>query len=275
MTWFASLPQYDMPELREATDAWWAGIARHLRRAGVPDLLNASDVPDTLTRAEDGEALWRDPGLLLTQTCGYPLMTELRDHLRPVAAPIHMCDGSFGPNYSSAIIVRADSGIEALEDLRGGRAAINNWNSHSGMNALRHTVARRASGGRFFGEIVLTGGHLRSMDAVREGRADVAAIDGVTWALMAQIDAAAHDGLRVLTWSARAPSLPYAVRIEASDDLAQRARNALCAAGDDPDLAECRAILLIDGVAPADWDTYQAPLTMRDDAIAAGYPELR
>lgn len=269
MTWLASLPQYDLPELRDATDAWWAGIARHLRREGV------ADVPDNLTRADDGEAVWRDTTLLLTQTCGYPLMTELREHLRPVAAPIHMCDGSFGPNYSSAIIVRADSGIEALEDLRGGRAAINNWNSHSGMNALRHTVARRASNGRFFGEIVVSGGHLFSMKAVREGRADVAAIDGVTWALAAQVDASAWDGLRVLTWSERAPSLPYAVRIEASDDLADWARNALLAAGEDPDLAACRATLLIDGVAAADWETYTTPLAMRDDAVAAGYPELR
>jgi ABC-type phosphate/phosphonate transport system substrate-binding protein len=265
----ASLPQYDMPALREATDAWWAGIARHLRREGV------ADAPAALTRAVDGEAPWRDPALLLTQTCGYPLMTELRDHLRAVAAPIHTCDGSFGPNYSSAIIVRADSGIEALEDLRGARAAINNWNSHSGMNALRHTVARRATQGRFFGEIVVSGGHLLSMEAVREGRADVAAIDGVTWALALEIDPGAREGLRVLTWSDRAPSLPYAVRVEAPDDLAQRVRNALCAAGDDPDLASCRATLLIDGVAPVDNDTYQASVAMRDAAEALGYPELR
>jgi hypothetical protein len=40
----ASLPMYDWPEVREATDAWWAGLARHLRDAGF-------EAPDRLTRA--------------------------------------------------------------------------------------------------------------------------------------------------------------------------------------------------------------------------------
>jgi hypothetical protein len=30
----AALPMYDWPEIREATDAWWAGLARAFRREG-------------------------------------------------------------------------------------------------------------------------------------------------------------------------------------------------------------------------------------------------
>ena len=33
-----ALPMYDWPEVRGATDAWGAGLARHLRHAGFPDV---------------------------------------------------------------------------------------------------------------------------------------------------------------------------------------------------------------------------------------------
>ena len=34
----ASLPMYDLPEVRRATDAWWAGLAAGFTRAGVADV---------------------------------------------------------------------------------------------------------------------------------------------------------------------------------------------------------------------------------------------
>jgi len=266
----ASLPQYDLPEIREATNAWWSGIARHLSSQGV------EDVPGSLTRAEDGEVLWRDPSILVTQTCGYPLMTELTGHLRAVATPLYMCEGCEGPSYASAIIVREGSGVHSVEDLRGGRAAINNWNSQSGMNALRHLVAGRAGdNGRFFGDVRLSGGHALSMDAVRTGEADVAAVDSVTWALHRAHKPAACEGLRILTWSAPAPSLPYAVRVEADPELEEMVFAALEAAAGDPALADARADLLIDGFLRADNSSYRRMLDMRMEAETLGYPLLR
>jgi len=79
----ASLPMYDLPELRTATDAWWSGMAAALRRAGI------DPVPDQLTRVDSIAAVWRDPNLLLSQTCGYPLVREMADILQPVATPIY------------------------------------------------------------------------------------------------------------------------------------------------------------------------------------------
>ena len=60
----ASLPMYDLPEVTAATDAWWAGLARAMRREGL------SDVPDRLTRGPDVAELWRASDLLFSQTCG-------------------------------------------------------------------------------------------------------------------------------------------------------------------------------------------------------------
>jgi ABC-type phosphate/phosphonate transport system substrate-binding protein len=264
----ASLPQYDLPELRGATDAWWAGLARHLRDAGV------TDVPDGLARFTESEASWRDPDLLLTQTCGYPLMTELSDILVPVAAPVYACPGCDGPRYRSMIIVPENSPGSSFADLRGMRAAVNNHNSHSGMNILRHSAAPLAENGRFFSEVQMTGGHLASTEAVQQGRADVAAIDCVTYALLQRNRPDALVGLRVLMLTDPAPSLPYAMRADRAPDERARVRAALMAAATDPQLADVRGALLIAGFELADLETYRPMLAMRDGAAAHGLAEI-
>jgi ABC-type phosphate/phosphonate transport system substrate-binding protein len=268
----ASLPQYDLPFLRADTDAWWQGLARHLRDQGL------DDVPDHLTRSDDDERNWRHPDLLLTQTCGYPLMTQLQQDLRAVATPVYDCPGCVDGTYSSAVIVQGGSPYRSLDDLRGARVAINNWNSHSGMNALRHAVAPLASGGVFFSDVLVTGGHALSIQAVLAGTADVAAIDSVTWALIgrerSQQMAQSLSGLRVLTWTAPAPSLPYAVRVDAPQDVRQQVQAALIAAGDDPALAPIRQRLMLTRFIPCDTPDYQHMLDFRDQAEGLGYPVL-
>src|SRR5690606_24608272 len=65
VTGAVSLPMYDWPEIREATDQLWRAIRRQLADRGI-------DAPATLQRQGDPEAMWRDRVLLLSQTCGYP-----------------------------------------------------------------------------------------------------------------------------------------------------------------------------------------------------------
>ena len=80
----ASLPMYDLPAIRDATDHWWRGLARAFRSEGVPD------VPDALSRGPDVRDLWRHGGLLFSQTCGYPLMHELKDDVTLLATPCYV-----------------------------------------------------------------------------------------------------------------------------------------------------------------------------------------
>ena len=80
----ASLPMYDWPEVRQATDNWWAGIARHLDNAPALD------------RGADYTALWRDPRLLFSQTCGYPFTHEFSGRLKLIATPHYGADGCSG-----------------------------------------------------------------------------------------------------------------------------------------------------------------------------------
>jgi ABC-type phosphate/phosphonate transport system substrate-binding protein len=74
------------------------------------------------------------------------------------------------PVYFGDVIVR--SGIHSLEELRGGVWAYNDRNSRSGWFSMIERL-----GETFFSRMVHSGSHLRSIEMVRSGAADAAAID--------------------------------------------------------------------------------------------------
>src|SRR5687767_15964162 len=89
-----SLPMYDWPEVRKATDAWADGVARHLRDHGFVD------APSQLLRRADYAEAWSSPDLLLSQACGYPLTHACAKTLVPVLTPHYTGVGCSGANYS-------------------------------------------------------------------------------------------------------------------------------------------------------------------------------
>lgn len=268
MTATVSLSMYDLPELRAATDGWWAAIARALRAEGVPA------VPDTLDRSRSAHAVWRDPALLLTQTCGYPLMHEFADVLTAVAVPGYAAEGCDPGRYRSAFVVRDDEPATDLAGLRGRRVAANSPDSQSGCNALKAAIAPLARDGRFFAEVVWSGGHRLSIAAVRAGTADIAAIDAVTLALLSRHAPTETAGVRVLGWSGSAPALPYATRRGIDPGLRERVIAALMRAVADPAAAESRTALLLDTLVPATDRDYAEIPEMRHRAEQHGYPAL-
>ena len=66
----ASLPMYDWPQVRPQLERLWARVAEALAAANIP-------APAQLSHAEIAGNNWTDPGLVLSQTCGYPLVREL------------------------------------------------------------------------------------------------------------------------------------------------------------------------------------------------------
>jgi ABC-type phosphate/phosphonate transport system substrate-binding protein len=265
----AGLTMYDLAPVRAATDAWWSGLAKACRQEGL------KDVPDQLWRGGAREDLWRSPDLLLSQTCGYPLLKDFTNHLTLLATPIYDTKGCDGPTYRSLIVVRDDSPAENPEDLRGGICAINDWDSQSGMNVLRHTIAPLSREGRFFGEVKVAGKHHLSIAMIAAGEADVAAIDCVTHGLMARHEPESLAGTRVLCQTDSAPALPYVTGIATATDDQRRLRSALHNALADPDLAAARADLMINGFADLALDDYGVMLDMETGAAAAGYASLQ
>lgn len=260
-----ALQMYDLPELKWATDALGAQLLINLRRAGFPD------VPYGLDREGNYKDQWSHPDLLLAQACGYPMVTFLQGQVRYLATPCYAAPHCSGPSYCSLLVVRAGDEIESLADLRGRQAAINRSYSQSGYNALRHTVAPLARDGRFFGEVVETGSHGGSLEAVVEGRADIAAIDAVTFALLAHHRPSSVEALRVIGRSAAAPGLPFITRGAASDQEVERLRHALAETFAEPALGEARQALLIAGLEVLDEGAYAVLNAMEREAADAGY----
>jgi len=240
----ASLPMYDVD--RAAVQAWWQGVLRALREEGV------FDAPGTLAWPDDLQAHWRDPRLLLSQTCGYPLVTTLGSRVQVVGAMAYTAPGGEGIGYRSALVAREDDGA-AIEDFRGRVAVVNAPDSHSGSNALRGVVAPLARGGRFFGGTRVSGSHRQSLQALQDRSADVAAIDGITLAGLRRHRPAQLAGLRVFGWTPVAPGLPLVTAAATSAPTLRALQRALLAACADPALATRREALFIGGfeVVPA------------------------
>jgi ABC-type phosphate/phosphonate transport system substrate-binding protein len=264
----ASLPMYDLPELRAATDAWWQGLARAFGREGI------ANVPDALDRRASYQEIWTSPDLLLSQTCGYPLKHALSGRVTLVATPCYAAEGCEAASYCSVVIVGADNPVGAIGDLRGARCAINGPDSQSGCNALRALVAPLAERGRFFGIVAVSGGHAASIALVAAGEADVAAVDCVTHALLSRHRPAALAGTRVLCRTPSAPGLPCITREGAEDDLLQRLRAGLARAMADPQLAAARDALLLADAAVLPLAAYDRITELEDAATAAGYREV-
>lgn len=196
----ASLPMYDWPEVAWATDALWRAIAERLNAAGLA-------APETLERSRPMEDVWRDPGLVLSQTCGWPYATRLKDAVALVATPVYDAEGCAGPHYSSALVARRASAPKNLADCVGLRFALNSRESLSGYIALVAEM-RKAGLDPDAAKWIETGGHRASLRAVAEGRADVASVDCICMALAREHEA---DMVARLTTFARTrprPALP-------------------------------------------------------------------
>lgn len=269
MTAIASLPMYDLQELRAQTDALWQHLARAMRRAGV------EDVPDFLTRADFCSALWTRSDLLFSQTCGYPLTHEFKSVLRPVATPRYSAPGCRGSEYSSAILVREECRHRDIDSFRGAVCAANSPVSQSGYNALRMLIAPVAKDRRFFSEVRLTGSHLGSIEAVATGQADICAVDCVTHALLCRYHPSAVEGTRVMSYTPCCPGLPFVTRLDLDSDQFKRLRSAVHEALDDSEGEGIRAALLIEGVNDAEFEDYQVIMEMESAAVASGYAEIR
>lgn len=259
---FASLPMYDLPELATVTRAWWAGLASHMRREGV------ADVPEVCATPEDLEKHWRSPGLLFSQTCGYPLTHQLNGKVQLLGLPVYACKGCDPDGfYSSMIIVPASSNLFSLADCRSTRAVYNTDDSMSGLLALRAAAANQpADSDPFFRSLSRSGGHRRSLQSVADGQADVACIDAVTFALLSRIEPELVARVRVLGQTPKVPGLPYITALTTGTETVQRLRASLRQALADPALSDVRAELLLSGITFPDPAHYNVILELESTA---------
>lgn len=195
----AALPMYDRAENRSATDRYWSLIRTALARRGI-------DAPETLRRG-DPELMpqWTDPALLLSQTCGFPYRAGLHRNVQLIGTPDFGIDGCPPGFYRSVLICRADDYRDGLAAFDGATLAYNDAMSQSGWAAPQNHAATL---GMILRAGPCTGSHAASLAAVAGGKADLAALDAVTWSLLAEHDPLAAK-VKVIAMTDPTPGLPY------------------------------------------------------------------
>ncbi|MFN6925287.1 MAG: phosphate/phosphite/phosphonate ABC transporter substrate-binding protein [Tabrizicola sp.] len=194
----ASLGMYDFGPAMAANDRLWAGIRDGLRARGIA-------APDALTRGDGAYwPAWQAPDLVLSQTCGYPFRARLHDRVTYIGTPDYGVEGCPPGHYRSVFVVRADDPRATLAAFDGARFAYNEDLSQSGWAAPQTHAARL---GLHLPPALKTGGHRLSALAVAEGRADIAALDAVTHALLQGVEPA-MTRLRVIGQTDPTPGLP-------------------------------------------------------------------
>lgn len=202
---------YDRAETAAANDRLWALIRDGLRARGVA-------APDRLTRGEGAYwQAWQSPALVLSQTCGYPYRALLHDKVSLIATPDYGLPDCPPGHYVSVFVARNDD-PRTLPEFRAARFAYNEPLSQSGWAAPQNHAATM---GFHFQPSLETGGHRLSARAVAEGRADIAALDALTWVLMSRWEPFAAR-LREVARTAPTPALPF-IAARTADIAATRA----------------------------------------------------
>lgn len=230
---------YPFEALRPAWEELWAAV--HAEAGWTPPALSWPD---------DVVATWTDPACAVTQACGWPVATSLRDRIAVVGAFTPRVAGAEGCRYRSVIIAARDEALHAFVD-RGATVAVNGHDSLSGWISLR--VATETADG-WLGTVVTTGSHVASLRAVRAGEAELASIDALTWAYAGLLYPELTSGLHQIAEGPLVPALPVIVPATTAAEQISRLRRAF-----GPAVRASRDELLLDGFCPLDNIDY-APL---------------
>jgi ABC-type phosphate/phosphonate transport system substrate-binding protein len=252
----ASLGMYDFGAAQAANDRLWALIRDALRRRDI-------EAPEALTRGEHAYwQAWQSSDLILSQTCGYPFRARLHDTVTYVGTPDYGVEGCAPGHYRSVFVARADDPRDTVAAFDGAAFAYNEALSQSGWAAPQTHAAKL---GLRLPPSVQTGAHRLSAEAVADGRAEIAALDAVTFALMQDADPVARK-LKVVGMTDPTPGLPF---ITARDrdplPIFEAVGEAIAALGRDD-----RAVLRLQGFVRIPTDAYLAvPNPPAPEQIAA------
>ncbi|MEO1676888.1 MAG: PhnD/SsuA/transferrin family substrate-binding protein [Pseudomonadota bacterium] len=252
------------------TAALWEALFRRVgERAGVPLTPLHAPHPHPI------HTIWARSDLGLAFMGGWPFH---RASPQPIALGAPVPDDPIAAGravYWTDMIVRADAPFVTLEDTFGARLAWTVEGSHSGYNAPRYLLIEPflARGMRpLYGEAVGPVATPRgAIDAVLEGRADIAPLDGFYHLLLQRHEPATAERLRVLIRTPAAP-IPLLVASQSTPaEVVAALRAALLTLHEDATGAEKLADLRLTRFAPINALDYAIIEAWNRDAHEAGY----
>jgi phosphonate transport system substrate-binding protein len=167
----------------------------------------------------------------LAWICGMPYV-KLADQPQPpvtlLAAPV-MAEGRYEdrPIYFSDVVVHRDSPYRSFADLRGATWAYNEPGSQSGYHITRYHLATMGEGWSFFGRVVKTGAHRRSLKMVINGEIDASAIDSTVLEWVLEEQQAARELLQIIGVLGPSPIPPWVMSQGTAAEYGDRIREVL------------------------------------------------
>lgn len=189
---------YIRPETLDAHRSYYDLIRKHLKARGI-------NSPTAIIEPDDLHRVWESPDLFLSQTCGMNYRTTLRHKVQLIGTPDFQLEGCKPGYYRSAMVVRREDKDKHLTDFKQSRFVFNSEDSQSGYATAYQQTQKH---GFWFQNRAPSGSHRESGQAIAEGRADIAAIDAMTWRLLQKYESYTEK-LSVIDWTVPTPGLPY------------------------------------------------------------------
>jgi phosphonate transport system substrate-binding protein len=130
------------------------------------------------------------------------------------------------PVYFSDVMVRHNSPYQTFADLKGVRWSYNDRGSHSGHNVVRWYLATHNLDGDFFGSVVGSGGHQRSLQMLLNNEIDASALDSTVLETELRRDPSLAERIRRIEIIGPSPIPPWVVNRHLAPDLRDRLRRA-------------------------------------------------
>ncbi len=174
----------------------------------------------------------------LAWICGLPYVWKADrtpGRIALLAAPV-MADERYAdrPVYYSDVVVREDSRFTRLADLKGATWAYNEPGSHSGYNVAKYALVTRGFPADFFGRVVASGAHQVSLEMIRTGQVDAAAIDSTVLAQELSDHPEIGAYMRVIDTFGPSPIPPWVISTRVPAGLAGQIQAALNDMAADP-----------------------------------------
>lgn len=155
--------------------------------------------------------------------CGLPYIWKAdtpNPNVELLAAAVMEGDRYQGrPVYFSDVVVRRESPFRSFSDLRGARWAFNEPNSHSGYNVVRYHLATLAEFSGYFGQVIESGSHQRSLEMILDGRIDASAIDSTVLEMEITGRPDLRERIRIVEILGPSPIPPWVVTRDLPDSL--------------------------------------------------------
>lgn len=220
--------------------------------------------------------LWSRPDLCCAFMCGWPFARS--GAMQPIAASVPSPPRYEGlPRYCSEFLVREASGWTSLGEAFGHRFGWMAEDSQSGFNAPRAHLAAlvTAQRPRLFSESIgPLGSPMKALEALREDRVDVVALDSFFLDLCRHHEPARLAGLRCVATTPWTP-IPLLVAAPGVDTaIVSRLRAHLLDVHERPEYRPFMANVLLARFAEPDVESYEALEGMARLAAERGYDRI-